>query len=329
MQQQNTKVLALIPPPAVDLATLTSLKFFRGVDVAPIATTLAACATRTLSRDALLFSPGMTGDCMYVVLEGGLRIHSGALDTPAVTELQAGDSIGVSALINREPIPQFVVAAEPARLLVIDEPTFWLLIDSSHGLARNLLFMLAQQLRRGRAVTAEPPAAAYDCREGEQDALTGLNNRRWLERNLPAAIATAVRTKQNLALIMFEVDQLRRITDRHGQNNADEILRAAARTLANSVRPSDFAARYAAGEFVALLPNTPLSGATLVAERLRRAIADVVVAGVDGTPLPAMTISVGAAQWRVSLDGMALLDAARTALDRAKASGRDRVCAAT
>lgn len=313
--------------PSLDVAALASLRFFQGVELAPIAPALAGCEVRELAARQVLLVPNQANKSLYVVLAGTLNVHLGAIDSEPVAQLTAGDSVGELSLVDHQPACAFVVAAEATRVLVIDEPTFWLLIDSSHGLSRNLLFTLAQRLRRNNiALSAGIRLQDQYKREGSSDGLTGLNNRRWLDAALPAEIARCIRDGKALSVVMVDVDHFKRFNDRHGHLNGDVVLRAVAQTMVDNVRPSDMLARFGGEEFIALLPSTPVQGATLVAERLRKAVADSVVLARDGTPLPSVTVSLGIAAWRVPQDGPALIAAADAALYRAKRQGRNRVC---
>lgn len=315
------------PAPGIDVAALGRLRFFQGVDLAPIVSALAGCEVRDLAARQVLLVPNQVNKSLYIVLAGALDVYLGAIESEPIAQLTAGDSVGELSLVDHQPTSAFVIAAQPTRVLVIDEPTFWLLIDSSHGLSRNLLFALAQRLRRNN-ITVSAGVRLQDQykREGMSDSLTGLNNRRWLDAALPAEIARCVRDQKVLSIVMVDVDHFKRFNDRHGHLNGDVVLRAVAQTMADNVRPSDMLARFGGEEFIALLPSTPVQGATLVAERLRQAVADSVILACDGSPLPAVTVSLGIATWRVPQDGAALIAAADAALYRAKRQGRNRVC---
>lgn len=312
----------------IDVNDLAQLAFFRGVNLNEIARTLAGCAVRTLAPNTLLIAPGMTNDRLYVLLEGRMRVYAGDANSVPSAELKAGDCIGELSLFDREPTSAFVVAADTVKLLAIDEPTFWLLIDSSHGMARNLLFVLAQRLRRNRDADEQYIPQDRCNSETAPDVLTGLNDCSRLNEHLPLAVGDAVRGKRPLSLVMLDIDRFKHANDRYGRANGDEILRAIARMLAHSVRPSDFVARHRGGQFIAVLPNTPINRAALVAERLRKAIADTVISGVEGIRLPSVTISLGIAQWRAPQDAQTLLGEADAALYRAKTQGRNCICIA-
>ncbi len=166
--------------------------------------------------------------------------------------------------------------------------------------------------------------------EAHTDPLTGLFNRRGLEPFVEQALARAARTGEEIAVMVCDVDHFKRINDEHGHEAGDRALVRVAEAIASVIRPSDLAARLGGDEIVILLAGSNAAGATVVAERLRRAIAKSETIGVV---VP--TLSIGIADTRALLDGPrtgtrareALLRAADQALYCAKTAGRDRwVC---
>ena len=162
-----------------------------------------------------------------------------------------------------------------------------------------------------------------------RDALTHAYNRRFLAEVLPKLAHQSARCRTPLSALMIDVDRFKRLNDRYGHAAGDRVLVAVARCLAGQVRASDTLVRYGGEEFLVLLPDTALSGALVIAERVREAVERT------RTPVPqadrslAVTISVGVATFPADgADGDALLLAADRALFRAKAAGRNRVVAA-
>jgi diguanylate cyclase (GGDEF)-like protein len=155
------------------------------------------------------------------------------------------------------------------------------------------------------------------------DSLTGLANRRHFDKTLARDWERARREGMALSCIMLDVDHFKPYNDRHGHGAGDASLKAVAEAITAALnRGSDFAARYGGEEFVILLPGTELPGAALLAERIRRTIADMQF--VEGARL---TVSAGAAS--VMPDGARpaqyLLQLADDALYQAKAKGRNQV----
>jgi diguanylate cyclase (GGDEF)-like protein len=168
-------------------------------------------------------------------------------------------------------------------------------------------------------------------RSGLTDILTGWHNRRYLESRLREEIVRCRRDRGTLACLMIDVDHFKSINDRYGHLAGDEVLRRVAQRVEAAVRGSDVTARYGGEEFVILLPGTDAEAAELLAERIRRAVAEhgfEIAAATDPVPV---TVSIGVAEHRagdiedLKLVGERLLARADAALYAAKAGGRNRV----
>ena len=155
------------------------------------------------------------------------------------------------------------------------------------------------------------------------DALTGLKNRMVFHNSLEEMIAVAERQRAPLAVLVVDVDHFKRVNDTLGHQQGDRVLQTIARTLMAHTREQDVVARYGGEEFVALLPNTGLEDASLVAENLRRAC------GGLGTGEPPLTVSIGVASFVLGDSAASLLGRADEALYASKAHGRNRVTAAS
>jgi len=155
------------------------------------------------------------------------------------------------------------------------------------------------------------------------DELTQVYNYRFLKTALRREVRRAVRYKQDLAVIMIDVDNLKSYNDRHGHLRGSYLLREMAGLLAQQVRSWDLVAKYGGDEFTIILPQTPMAGAMIAADRLRAAIAD------HGFPLVApgtITISLGVATLPEDGEsGGTLIRAADRALYLAKRNGRNRI----
>ncbi len=155
----------------------------------------------------------------------------------------------------------------------------------------------------------------------EQDGLTGLYNRRALDRRLDHAIATSLRTGDPLSLIVLDTDWFKDYNDRYGHLAGDDALRCLARVMRANVRDGDACFRYGGEEFVILLPGQALAQATVVAERIREAYRDNSASELG----PGGTVSLGVAQFREGDSTNTLLARGDAALYHAKERGRDRV----
>ncbi len=102
-----------------------------------------------------------------------------------------------------------------------------------------------------------------------RDPLTGLYRRWYLDEQFRLELSRSVRYGRNFSLLLIDIDNFKEINDRWGHKAGDVLLKVVSRNLQQSVRNSDVLCRYGGDEFSALLTDTPLAGATEVAERIR------------------------------------------------------------
>jgi len=161
-------------------------------------------------------------------------------------------------------------------------------------------------------------------RLAQLDPLTGLNNRRAFYDKTGPLWSHAIRHRHDTSVMLLDIDRFKQINDRHGHAHGDEVLKATSNILRQSVRQGDVLARWGGEEFIVFLPETSLSEATALAERLRVAIADRRIP--CETEQTAVTASFGIAQQEAphsTLD--ALIASADECLYHAKQAGRNRV----
>jgi two-component system cell cycle response regulator len=169
---------------------------------------------------------------------------------------------------------------------------------------------------------------------GLTDSLTGVYNRRYLDRRLLEEIARARRQRYALSFMYIDIDHFKRVNDTLGHQGGDEVLREVANRIKGELRLSDALARFGGEEFVVLLIDAELDSAVFVAERIRAAIAGPAIA-LPGGQKVAVTASVGVACLGMADKGVSvgepeaaareLIAHADEALYQAKAGGRNRV----
>ena len=156
------------------------------------------------------------------------------------------------------------------------------------------------------------------------DPLTGLLNRRAFMEQAEGLWNTARRHQRPLALIILDLDHFKAINDAHGHSTGDGALRAAARLVSNACRRSDIAARWGGEEFILLLPETTLTEAQAMAERLRTEFASRPLGNTTDPVWLRASFGVAARDAHYTLED--LINEADTWLYRAKQNGRDQVC---
>ena len=156
------------------------------------------------------------------------------------------------------------------------------------------------------------------------DALTGLANRREFDEQLRRVLAETDRFGGTSSLIVVDIDLFKNVNDMYGHEAGDAVLRQVGKILGDGVRAVDICARYGGDEMAILLPQTPISGAVELAERLRTTIADRAVQ-FEGTSIR-VTASFGIAGYPETVPhGDWLFPAADKALYQGKEGGRNCV----
>ncbi len=164
-------------------------------------------------------------------------------------------------------------------------------------------------------------------RLAETDPLTGLLNRRGLEKAADRLIAAAGARGETVAALVFDIDHFKRVNDTHGHELGDETLRALGRILADRFGgEAGLAGRLGGEEFVALVALRNPRAAEVAAEAARLAFSDCVIAP-EGAAIRC-TLSVGVASSAPPCAFAALVARADRALYAAKAGGRDRIACA-
>jgi two-component system cell cycle response regulator len=124
------------------------------------------------------------------------------------------------------------------------------------------------------------------------DGLTGLYNRRYMESHLAAMVEEGVATGKPVSLLIFDIDHFKSVNDNHGHPAGDAVLKEFAQRISQNVRGVDLACRLGGEEFVVVMPDTDLSYAFMVAERLRQKVAEVTFK-IDEALTLSVTVSIG------------------------------------
>lgn len=156
------------------------------------------------------------------------------------------------------------------------------------------------------------------------DGLTGAHNRRYLNEFLEREMARCLRHARPLALVLFDLDEFKRVNDDFGHLNGDQVLREIADLVREQVRREDCFARFGGDEFAVVLTETDLAHARAFAERLlQRVEAHEFHLGSEVVPV---TISIGIATMNADQREAAMfVAAADSCLYEAKSAGRNRI----
>ncbi|GAA5784282.1 GGDEF domain-containing protein [Chitiniphilus shinanonensis] len=164
---------------------------------------------------------------------------------------------------------------------------------------------------------------AYNRKMLEQDPLTGTLNRQGLDHLLAREVKRAQRGESKFTVVLFDLDDFKQINDRFGHLVGDQVLVHIANLARAVLRESDFLVRYGGEEFLLLLPETDLNGASYVADRLRLVAAKTPF--MHHNRRIEISFSSGIAELHADENGRALVLRADEALYRAKHTGRGRV----
>jgi len=159
----------------------------------------------------------------------------------------------------------------------------------------------------------------------DTDPLTHLYNRRYLTKILNGELTRTTRNGEDLAFIILDIDNFKKVNDTYGHQNGDTVLSAVADVIRLGRRGYDIAVRYGGEEFVLVLPGTSLQGGKIVAEQIRKIVQTISLE----PPLDKLivTISAGVSTFPATRvdDADSLIREADEALYRAKKNGRNRV----
>lgn len=164
--------------------------------------------------------------------------------------------------------------------------------------------------------------------QGLIDALTGLKNRRWFDKNVAKEVKSAHQQAVPLCLAILDIDHFKRINDNYGHRTGDTVLTWCGNLLQQSLKGRDTAVRYGGEEFAIILPRTNLFGATTLLENIRTEFHRTKWQHKSsGREIGVVTASFGIAQLREEETLEALIERADANLYTAKAEGRNKIVA--
>lgn len=162
--------------------------------------------------------------------------------------------------------------------------------------------------------------------EALTDPLTGALNRRGFDMQFSRLLAESETSNSEISLIMLDIDHFKKINDTHGHLFGDKVIRGVAEVLKANVKGRDAIARLGGEEFGVLLPDTSLSGAQVLADKIRQMVEKGRIRRQDGKDeVGGITISLGVAELNRDEDTATFLNRADMALYFSKENGRNRV----
>ena len=193
----------------------------------------------------------------------------------------------------------------------------------------ELLVRCLTQIRRKRYNDRLRDSVNQTIELAVTDPLTGLNNRRYLDKHLKLLFDRAIARGRSLSVCITDIDRFKSVNDTYGHDAGDEVLKEFAARVRSTVRGADLACRFGGEEFVVIMPDTPPETAAAIAERLRHAVeSQPFVLRQSGTQL-SITASLGISSTVYGAPSAEeLVRQADRALYEAKHGGRNRVVAA-
>ena len=267
--------------------------------------------------------------CIYVLNRGEIADHYQYLAIMIVIYSNVNQRLGFRvaltatlvlmttylAVLLPGPSPFFVKCI--GTLLVISAAYLSLMANRrmEQDVREIFLTRLRDQLRRKGAEAV-----------AKHDALTGLANRRQLDETVKKIWAEGDESS-SAAVVMIDIDHFKRFNDRYGHVTGDTCLKRVAGAIATELRNTDdLAVRYGGEEFLVLMPQTDLSKAVQIAERIRRRIENLAIPHEDLSPRSALTVSLGVIAGPMGTHSFSeLVAGADAALYAAKRAGRNQV----
>ncbi|MCK9445024.1 MAG: diguanylate cyclase [Tissierellaceae bacterium] len=222
--------------------------------------------------------------------------------------------INLDTEFDRAVIVQTIIKTVAISILVLLVSLLWII-------------QLRKEIDRRKKIQSQLELANLELEKISMvDGLTGISNRRYFDSFMDAIWDINKREDFPLSVIMIDIDHFKNFNDTFGHLNGDICLKVVANTIKETVgRPGDLVARFGGEEFIVLLSNTDCNGATLVAEKIRKAVEEEIIELEDA--LTSVTVSLGVSFIDEIGDQVPedLIAKADEALYRAKNSGRNRV----
>ena len=293
---------------------------------------------RTAKKGEVIFAEGAAGEEMFVLISGriGAQVHHSGDSKGHIFAVKPGDFFWEMSIIANESRSATLTAVVDSQLMALSGIDFFRIVFEHPSIGVKML----NSIRRVQNIWLDQISQHLDdiMRWGEAarlrsicDELTGLYNRRFLEKSVKDRFAEGLVGLRSVSLLMIDLDRIHIINERYGIKAGDLVFIATANVLRSSTRPGDICARLSGDEFAVLLPDTDTDHARIVAERIRQNLIVqkiIVPKSHDGTGEREVCIStsIGIASAPAHAETWEELNrAADLALHHCKIKGRNRV----
>jgi diguanylate cyclase (GGDEF)-like protein len=285
-----------------------------------------------------IFKEGDAGEDMYILFSGALNASITQLDGTQrrLFNIELGEFFGEMSIIAHDPRSATITATADSNVIIFKAVDFYKIISQypiiGFKILRTISIVQNQWLNQSSKSYSDLIRWGETARRRAiTDEMTGLYNRRFLEESIKERFSNKSMNLRVMSLLMMDLDRIHNINDKYGTKAGDLVIISAAEVIRSCLRPGDIPARLAGDEFAILLPDTDMTNAQKVAERIRENIENKQVE-VPENPGASNTVFIGT---RTSI-GIALAPAhavtvedfvhvSDSALRRAKDLGRNRV----
>ncbi|MGB8601669.1 MAG: PleD family two-component system response regulator, partial [Rhizomicrobium sp.] len=258
------------------------------------------------------------GDYDLIIVSLGVRGFDGLRLCSQLRSLPQGRHVPILVIVSEGDKRKLNQALEMGVNDYLTRP-----VDKNEMVAR-----VRTQLRKKRYADHLRQNVELSLEMAVTDQLTGLHNRRYMSRHLENLLSQSKQTGKPLAFAIMDIDFFKTVNDTYGHDIGDEVLREFASRVTANVRGIDLACRFGGEEFVVVMPDTDLTFAYAVAERLRKQVESTPITISRSPGTLNITVSIGIAALGGADDTAdALLHRADQALYQAKRTGRNRVVA--
>jgi CRP-like cAMP-binding protein len=191
---------------------LEKSKLFRHISIDSIEDVLAECPVYQLAAGDILIEPEQDNHAVYIVLDGGLSVQLVGRDAFEVSSLGPGECVGEISMVDGQRPSARVRASEPTSVLVLGHPALWTLLNRSHGVAFNLLWILSGRMRDHNKALEKTRTRSLEFEHAASvDVLTGLHNRRWLDDSFARMLRRCANDGRPASLLMIDIDRFKHL----------------------------------------------------------------------------------------------------------------------